>query len=260
MDERDQSNEWTAADGAAPDLAGFVTARGQLQRLAVGACLGDEAMRVESLLVLNQGWACRYATTREGGRQILAILLPGDICNLDGFLLGRADYGLRALTAVGVSSLSRGRMLELAERQPEMLAGLLRQLAVDNAALGRLALCLGRKSAEARLAHFLCELAVRLTGSATGAALSFELPLTQELIADAIGITSVHVNRTLQHLRGDGLIELRGRKVTIPSLAALASVGGFDPAYLHREDARNEAGTGISLHAAPAPTEARLPL
>jgi len=203
---------------------------------APGASLVDERGRSEHLHLLTDGWAYRYATTRDGARQILAVLLPGDFCNLDGLSLACCDYGVRALTPVTTLSLSPARAMTLAAQHAELMQLFLRRIAVENAMLGRWTLCLGRKSSEARLAHFLCQLATRLGASAGEDSFTFDLPLSQEQIADVLGLTPVHVNRTLQNMRANGSIATRGRSTTIPSLSALCRVGEFDPGYLHQKE------------------------
>jgi CRP-like cAMP-binding protein len=188
----------------------------------------------KDLQLLAEGWAYRHLLTREGARQITAILLPGDFVNLDGLLLDRSDYAVRTLTPVSVVSLSRASAMAVAERHVQSMHLYLRRIAVENAMLGRWALCLGRMSGRTRLAHFLCELAVRLAGIRESH--TFECPLTQEQIADVLGLTSVHVNRTFKNLRSDGLVELCGKTITIPSFADLARIGEFDPVYLHHSE------------------------
>ena len=99
--------------------------------------------------------------------------------------------------------------------------------------MSRSAVCLGRQSARSHLAHLLCELDVRLSGTARAEVAAFDLPLTQEQLADVLGLTSVHVNRTIQQLRAEGLIVSTGRTIRIPDIARLRGVGEFDPSYLH---------------------------
>jgi CRP-like cAMP-binding protein len=103
---------------------------------------------------------------------------------------------------------------------------------VENAILSKWALSLGRRSSLERLAHLICELSVRLGGEHDNSS-SFAFPLTQEQVADALGLTSVHVNRTMQHLRSEGLITTKNRTLTIPDVNQLRQMGGFDPRYLH---------------------------
>lgn len=186
----------------------------------------------DTLFIVTDGWACRYATTREGGRQLPALLVPGDIANLDSLMFDRPDYGVRTITRARIVSLPRDRALALAERH----AGIARAFTwlglVDNAILSKWTLSLGRRSAIERLAHLLCELSVRLDPE-TGEEGRFALPLTQELIGDALGLTSVHVNRTMQQLRNDGLVEIANRTMTLRDMGRLRQLGGFDPRYLH---------------------------
>jgi CRP-like cAMP-binding protein len=158
------------------------------------------------------------------------------------------DYGVRALTPVAVLSLPRAQALAVAQQHPQSMHLLLRRIAIENAMLGRWTLCLGRMPARTRLAHFLCELAARLAGTCDRKAFTFEQPLKQEQIADMLGLTNVHLNRTLQQLRCDGLVELRGKALTIPDFAALARVGEFEPSYLHQAELAQE-----GLHAQMSP-------
>lgn len=190
---------------------------------------GEEADR---LCFVVDGWACRFKTTRDGGRQIVTLMVPGDAANLDSLLFARLDYGVRALTETTVLSLSRQHALALAAKHPGIARAFTWLALVENATLSQWALSLGRHSAQQRLAHLFCELSVRADEHADGRS-SFELPLTQEQIADALGLTAVHVNRTLRQLRAEGLVVMGGRSITIPDVARLRRVGDFDPAYLH---------------------------
>ena len=190
-----------------------------------------EGERADHFHIVTEGWACRYKMTRNGARQIVALLIPGDTANLDSFLFGRLDYGVRALTAAKVATIPRDRMLALADQHPGVARTLAWAAMAENATLSQWALCLGRHSARQRLAHLLCEISVRLGESDSDT--SFELPLTQEQIADMLGLTSVHVNRTIQQLRNEGVIESKNRTMTICNFEALRRAGEFDPAYLH---------------------------
>ena len=186
----------------------------------------------DKLLLIVNGWACRYTSTREGGRQILAILLPGDLCNLDSLLFDRLDCGVRTLTRASVATLPRESALALATQHAGIAKAFTWLAFVENAMLGKMALALGRQSAKEKLAHLLCELSVRV-GTQGEDEHKFELPLNQEQIADALGLTSVHVNRTLQLLRAEGLVATERRTMTLRSVSKLRQIGGFDPHYLH---------------------------
>jgi CRP-like cAMP-binding protein len=129
-------------------------------------------------------------------------------------------------------ALSRDRALALLTQYPGIARAFMWLGLIENATLSKWTLSLGRRSAIERLAHLLCELSVRL-GAESDEESSFAFPLTQEQIGDALGLTAVHVNRTMHQLRADGLIEIANRYLTIPNIAKLRQAGGFDPRYLH---------------------------
>jgi len=151
--------------------------------------------RADSLFIVADGWACRYTTTREGGRQFPALMVPGDVGNLDSLMFDRLDYGVRTLTQATIVTLPRDRVLALAAQHPGIGRTFTWLALVENAILSIWALSLGRRSAKERLVHLLCELSVRLDAE-DGNESSFAFPLTQEHIADAPGLTNIHVNRT----------------------------------------------------------------
>ena len=191
-----------------------------------------EGERADNLLIVADGWACRYMTTRNGARQFSALLLPGDVGTLDALMFDRLDYGVRTLTRVSVVMLPRDRAVALAAEHPGIARTFTWLALVENAILSRWSLSLGRKSAKERLAHLLCELSVRL-GAGDGRTGELAIPLTQEQLADALGLTSVHINRTVRDLRDDGLLVTGSRIMTLPDVASLRRVGGFDAGYLH---------------------------
>ena len=193
-----------------------------------------EGAPADSLFVVLDGWAFRYATTREGGRQIPALLLPGDTCNLDSLMLDRLDYGVRTITDATVVSLPRDRAVALAAQHPGIARTFTCAAIVENAVLSAWMLSLARRPSKERLAHLLCELNARL-GVEHDNRSHFAFPMTQEQLADALGLTPVHVNRTMQQLRYDGLVESERRTLVLPDVAALRRVAGFNPRYLHAD-------------------------
>lgn len=197
--------------------------------LGAGDGLIREGDAPGSLYFLATGWAYRYTTTRGGGRQISAMLVPGSVCNLDNLMFKRADFGVRSLTQAKVLALPRDRALSLAAEHPGVGRAFTWLALAENAILSQWAVGLGRRTAQQRLAHFLCEMNLRLGGDG-----SFELPLTQELIADALGLTSVHVNRTMQTLRTQSLIATNSRTVTILDDEGMRTLAEFDPSYLNQ--------------------------
>lgn len=188
------------------------------------------------LHVLLEGWACRYKLLRDGRRQITSLLLPGEICDLDTLYVTNSDYAVGALTACTVAPIDRSELRDLATSQPAIGEALGVLMALDNAMLTERSACLGRRSAREHVSHLLCELLVRLmlVGHARGN--GFTLLITQEEIADTLGLTAVHVNRVLQGLKSDGLIEQRGHNVVISEWGLLRRIAGFQSGYLHLED------------------------
>ena len=193
-----------------------------------------EGERTDTLFIVTEGWACRYTTTREGARQLPALLVPGDVGNLDSLMFDRLDYGVRTLTQTTIAALPRDRALALAAQHPGIARTFTWLALVENVILSKWALSLGRRSAKERLAHLLCELSVRLDAE-DGNESSFAFPLTQEQVADALGLTSVHVNRTMQQLRSEGMVATANRTMTLPDVQGLRQIGGFDPRYLHAD-------------------------
>lgn len=194
--------------------------------------LVSEAEKADNVLIVLSGWAYRYSCVSDGGRQLTALLVPGDIANLDTLLFDRIAYSVRTITNVTIAALPRSRALALANEHPGIARTFIGLAMIENAIASKWLLSLGRRSAHARIAHLLCELAVRL-GIEDGNTITFPFPLRQEQIGDLLGLTIIHVNRMLQQLRGEGFIETRDRVLTIRDVAALRYAAGFDPAYLH---------------------------
>jgi CRP-like cAMP-binding protein len=193
-----------------------------------------EGDRPDHVHLVVEGWAARYKLLPDGGRQILAFLLPGDLCDLHVTVLGQMDHSIATLTRARIAFIPTAAMERLAER-PRLTRALWWSALVDEAVLRAWLTSIGRRDALERIGHLFCELFRRLcnVGLATGNGI--ELPLTQEEIGDALGLTPVHVNRVLQQMRADGLIVLKRGSLEIPDVARLEKVSGFDPSYLHIE-------------------------
>jgi CRP-like cAMP-binding protein len=217
---------------------GFVSAdeRAALARVPVsvktipaGGELIREGSTTESIYFMATGWAYRYRSTRGGARQVTVLLVPGGVCNVDNLMFHRADFGVRTLTGATVLALPRHAALSLAAEHAGVGRAFTWLALAENAILSQWAVGLGRRNAQQRLAHFLCEMHLRL-----GEKGSFKLPLTQELIADTLGLTSVHINRTMRYLRLQGLVSISGRTITILDRDGLCMLAEFDPSYLEQ--------------------------
>lgn len=190
---------------------------------------GDETSVVHLIV---EGFACRYKLLNDGSRQIVAFLIPGDFCNLHVFILRIMDHSIATLSPAHMVEIPRARILEMTER-PALARSLWWATLVDEAILREWLLNNGQREAEERIAHLLCELHARLdvVGLVTGD--RFSLPITQAEIGDALGLSAIHVNRSLQILRAQNLITLRHRELVINDPDRLKALAGFDANYLH---------------------------
>ena len=190
-------------------------------------------------LILS-GFACRYKLVPDGGRQIMAYLVPGDLCDLHVFLLNQMDHSLSTLSECEVVNIPRATILEMLER-PAISKGLLLSTMVDEGTLREWLVNLGRRQADERVAHLMCELLARLR--AVGLVSDdngYGLPITQHELADTTGLSTVHVNRVLQKLRADGLITFEGGELVVLDVGGLEKLAGWNPNYLHlRRGARD---------------------
>ena len=208
-------------------------ALGPARAIASRADLIDEGEDPQAVNVILEGWACRSRQLADGRRQIVSLLLPGDPCDPHIFLLDEMDHAISALTPLVYAQIPGVTMQQLSARSPTLDRAFHRE-ALSSAAIQReWTVSLGCRSGIERLAHLFCELRYRLAAVGLATATSCPLPLTQHDLAHALGQTSVHINRTLQELRGQGLITLRSRHLTIHDLDRLAELAHFHPAYLH---------------------------
>jgi CRP-like cAMP-binding protein len=202
----------------------------------------DLAMEGEPPCYVNlvlSGCACRYKMLEDGRRQIVAFFVPGDLCDARVFILKSMDHSIAAISATRVAQVPPARFIELTDRFPRLTRALWWNTLVHEAIAREWILNIGQRSALERMANLLCELFMRLRAVDMVRGAACDLPLTQADLGEALGISTVHVNRTLQSLRADGLITLRGGVLTVHDLPALMDLAMFNPNYLHLE--RDEA-------------------
>lgn len=193
----------------------------------------EEGEDPRAVNVVVSGWACRYRQFEDGRRQIISMLLPGDCCDPHIYLLDRRDHAIGALTQVSVARIPGHAMAEMTKRSA-VLDLAFHRTALATAAIQReWTVSLGRRSGAERLAHLCCELHARLTAVGLAEGTSCPMPLTQPDLADALGQTTVHINRTLQDLRAARLLSLKSRRLTLLDPERLRRLGKFDPSYLH---------------------------
>jgi CRP-like cAMP-binding protein len=193
---------------------------------------GDKPRYVH--LVLD-GWACRYKQLPDGKRQIVALFVPGDFCDVNVYVLRSMDHSIGAITRLKVAMITPEEMSALTAERPRLTQALWWHELVTAAVQREWTLNLGQRSAYERLAHLLIELYMRLNTVGRAHNGRCDFPLTQNDLADATGLTSVHVNRTLQELRRDGLIELERKQLQILDMPRMMDVAMFNPNYLHLE-------------------------
>ena len=191
---------------------------------------GDKPRYVHLIL---DGWACRYKQLPDGKRQIVGLFVPGEFCDVNVYILKQMDHSIGAITRLKVAVITPEEMNALTADRPRITQALWWHELVTAAVQREWTLNLGQRSAYERLAHLLVELYLRLNAVGRARDGRCDFPLTQNDLADATGLTSVHVNRTLQELRRDGMIELERKQLQILDLERMMDVSMFNPNYLH---------------------------
>jgi CRP-like cAMP-binding protein len=212
----------------------------------------QEGDRPENVHLILEGFACRYKLLPGGERQIMAYLVPGDLCDLHVSILGEMDHSIATLSRCKVVHIPRRAIEDMTENHGRINRALWWATLVDEATLREWLVNMGRRPADKQLAHLLVELLVRLQAAGLATENSYEFPVTQAELGDTLGISTVHVNRMLQQLRKDGLLTLRGNRLTITDVDGLKAFAEFNPNYLHltrrgrdaAENGRNHRKTG----------------
>ena len=195
---------------------------------------GDEPTKVHLVI---EGIAHRYKQLSDGRRQTVAYMVPGDLCDMHGFLLKHMDHSIAAMSCCRIVEIPRGRVVELCAR-PLIQRALWCATLIDEAVLWEWLVNMGLRSAEKRLAHFFCEMFVRLRGAGWASATVCPLPLTQADLGETLGLSTVHINRTMQALSGRGLVKKKTKSLVIPDFEKLAAFADFNPNYLHLKGAK----------------------
>ena len=183
--------------------------------------------------VVLGGFAFRYKLVGDGKRQILAFHVPGDIPDLQSLHLAVLDHNLAALTPLTAGFIHHDAIHDLNARFPRVAGALWRDTLADAALLRERIVSIGQRDGLSRTAHFLCEMFRRLGAVGLATQTSMGLPITQVEIADALGMSFVHINRMLRELRERRLVTLQGQKVLVENWTELEALAEFDPAYLH---------------------------
>jgi CRP-like cAMP-binding protein len=206
--------------------------QGAPRSIRAGRQIVVEGGTYKQIFFLIDGWAFRSKVLPDGRRQIFSYLIPGDLIGLRASLMEFADDTVEALTDCEVSSFSLDRLYETCQTHPRLAVALMWSAAREQSMLSEQVMRIGRRNAVERVAHFFLELLRRLQLVDEAGRRSFELPLTQELIADTLGLSIVHVNRTLRTLRQRGLVEIVEGRLVIHDVDKLSELASFDPLYL----------------------------
>jgi CRP-like cAMP-binding protein len=185
--------------------------------------------------VIVSGFAYRQKLTGDGARQIIALLIPGEAVDFQNLFLDVADHSVQMLTRGEVAIVPRSEFQDLARSRAAVGHAILVKTLVEASIFREWVLNVGRRDSRARLSHVLCELAIRLDALGLAEEYGYELPMTQEQLADALGLTPVHVNRVLKSLEAEGLIKRSKRNVSFPDWEGLRKVADFSQRYLHLE-------------------------
>jgi CRP-like cAMP-binding protein len=210
-----------------------------------------EGGKVENSCLLRSGFCQRHKIVADGRRQIVSIHMKGDMVNLQNSLLRTADHSVQALTPSEITFIPGAAITAVAVSRPRVAMAMWLDTLIDGSIFREWIANVGRRDARTRTAHVLCEFALRQELAGLGTRNAYDLPMTQEQLGDVLGLTSIHVNRTLKALEAAGLIERDQRAVTVRDWQALQAAGDFDPAYLHLAvgDYLDEAGVQAMIAA-----------
>lgn len=190
---------------------------------------------IDHVSLIVEGLVGRFDQNRDGSRQITAVHLPGDMANLQSVVLPQATSALQALSVSTILRIPHSAILAAAARFPSLAEALWRDCMVDAAVLSQWVLNMGRRDARTRIAHLFCEIATRLRMPGEQASFRFAFAATQAQIADATGLTSVHVNRVLKILREEAIVDVGRREVIVLDWSRLTAAGDFNGHYLQTE-------------------------
>lgn len=189
----------------------------------------------EVCTALLSGFAFRHKLTGDGARQIISIHIPGEFIDLQNLFLEDSDHGVQTLTEAQIASVSRSALGDLCLERPALARAFWVQTLVDASIFREWVVNVGRRDSRARVAHLLCEFSLRLAAAGLADNHHYVLPMTQEQLADAVGLTSVHVNRVLKGLEQEGLIGRDKRSIRILDWDRMRAAGDFSERYLHHE-------------------------
>ena len=218
----------------AEEVNALSAATSKPKKVAVKTDLIREGDRPGPVLVMLEGWACRYKILPNGTRQVLAYLMPGDACDLHIGLLAEMDHSIQVIRPALVASIERSVMDEIMDAHRGIAKAMYIAQLVDEGTMRAWITSMGRRTSIERVAHLMCELYLRARNIGLTSEPYLQLPLSQLLLADSLGMTPVHLNRVLKILRVNGAMTLERGSLNITDPEKLIQMAGFDENYLHR--------------------------
>lgn len=216
------------------DIQSLVQSTSQTRILPARRDIIREGDRPGPVFVMLSGWACTYKILPSGTRQVTSFMMPGDSCDLHVSLLAEMDHSIQTITGARVATISQNALHQMLDASPAISRALYSSQLIDEATLRAWIVSMGRRSSTERVAHLMCELYVRLQNIEGDTGSKVDLPISQILFADALGMTPVHINRVLRRLREAGIMEISKRSLRVTDPVGLASLAGFEENYLHR--------------------------
>lgn len=214
------------------ELAVLARLHRRRRTFVAGRDIVHQGQSEQTAYILSTGWVCSYKIQADGTRQIVDFQVPGDFLGLRSVLLRTSDHSFEPVVDIEAAEVLTKDLLDAFAETPRLATAILWAASRDEAMVVEHLVGIGRRDADARIAHFLLELGSRLMLVGLGSKAGFECPLTQYHLADALGLSAVHVNRVLRQLRETGLVTFREGHVTFHDLDRLVDLAEFDPAYL----------------------------
>ena len=217
------------------DLGALSALYARRRKFPPGRDMIYQGQKDQSAFIVAEGWACSYKNLANGSRQVIGFKIPGDFLGLRSVLLRTSDHNVEPVTMVEASEILASDLLNAFAERPRLSTAVLWAASRDEAMLVEHLVGLGRRNATERTAHFLLEMAARLKLVGLGTKAGYACPLSQYLIADALGLSAVHVNRVLRELREAGLVTFKDGTVTFDDFDGLVALADFDRAYLDHD-------------------------
>lgn len=216
------------------EIKALATATASPRQYAAKHDLIREGDRPGPVFVVLEGWACRYKILPNGSRQILAYLMPGDSCDLHIGLLAEMDHSIQTITPALVATVERVEMDKIMETHRGVAKAMYLGQLIDEGTMRAWITSMGRRASIERVAHLMCELYLRARNVGLTLETRFALPLSQNMLADSLGMTPVHLNRVMKELRKSEAMTLQRGSLIIEDPVKLIRIAGFDENYLHR--------------------------